>query len=80
MTKESLLAFLRKEEDANKLRKAIVTKGGDIIEIIDNDYKLENDQIIIKQSKSLRQNKILYDTRILYTNIDYLTFVKSPYA
>lgn len=80
MTNENLLAFLQKKADVNKLRKAIVTKGGDIIEIIDNDYKLENDQIIIKQSKSLRQNKIIYDTRILYTNINYLTFVISPYA
>lgn len=80
MNKEKLSIFLQKPVSTNNLRRAIVTKGGDIVEIIDNDYKLEDDQIIIKQAKSQKQNKILYNVEILYIDIDYLTLVESVYA
>lgn len=79
MNKENLSIFLEKPVSENNLRKAIVTKGGDIIEIITNDYQIEDDKITIKQAKSQRYNKVLNDVEILYVNIDYLTSVTSLY-
>lgn len=79
MDKEKLSAFLEKTVNENNLRKAIVTKGGDIIEILTTDCQIEDDEIIIKQAKSQKHNKILHNVEILYVNIDYLTFVTSLY-
>lgn len=79
MNKENLSIFLEKPVSEKNLRKAIVTKGGDIIEIITNDYQIEDDKITIKQAKSQRYNKVLNDVEILYVNIDYLTSVTSLY-
>lgn len=80
MTKEALLTFFQKTDEKNGLRKVIVTKAGDFIEIIDEDYKLEESYIIIKQAKSHMFGRLLHDTRISYINIDYLTFISSPYV
>lgn len=80
MTKEALLAFFQKTDVKNNWRKALVTKTGDFIEIIDDDYKLKEDYIIIKQAKSHMYGRLLHDTRISYINIDYLTFISSLYV
>ena len=80
MTKEALLAFFQKTDVKNNWREALVTKTGDFIEIIDEDYKLKEDYIIIKQAKSHMYGRLLHDTRISYINIDYLTFISSLYV